>query len=270
MEASYSARPSHVLRRAVGPFARVWITAVAYDRPCQGYELGFNLGPHVGDSPAKVLANRQQLAGLIGSDLGLGRPARIAWMDQVHGDRVALADSAATPQADALLLQRPALGATPSADAAAVMVADCLPLVLASDDGALVAAVHAGRRGAMAAIAAKTVAQMVARGAKASAIHAFIGPHICGKCYEVPADLAAQAAKLSPQAASRTRQDTPAIDLEALVRSQLLESGLPGANIASEQVCTFENEAYFSYRRNSHTGRFALLIAPIGHAETNP
>jgi len=151
-----------------------------------------------------------------------------------------------------------------------VMVADCLPLVLASDDGALVAAVHAGRRGAMAAIATKTVDQMVERGANASAIHAFIGPHICGKCYEVPADLAAQAAKLSPQAASRTRQDTPAIDLEALVRSQLLEAGLPSANIASEQVCTFENKSYFSYRRNCHTGRFALLIAPIGHAETNP
>jgi len=178
-------------------------------------------------------------------------------MDQVHGDRVALADSAATPQADALLLQRSDLGAS-CADAAAVMVADCLPLV------------HAGRRGAMAAIATKTVDQMVERGANASAIHAFIGPHICGKCYEVPADLAAQAAKLSPQAASRTRQDTPAIDLEALVRSQLLEAGLPSANIASEQVCTFENKSYFSYRRNCHTGRFALLIAPIGHAETNP
>ena len=132
------------------------------------------------------------------------------------------------------------------------------------------AAVHAGRRGALAAIAAKTVEQMVERGAKASAIHAFIGPHICGKCYEVPADLAAQAAKLSPGAASRTWQDTPAIDLEALVRSQLLEAGLPRANIASEQVCTFENEAYFSYRRSRHTGRFALLIAPVGHAETNP
>lgn len=269
MEASYSARPSHVLRRAVGPLARVWITAVTYDRPCLSYELGFNLGPHVGDSPAKVLANRQRVAELIGAGLSLGRPARIAWMDQVHGDRVAPADSVATPQADALLLQRSDLGAS-CADAAAVMVADCLPLVLASDDGALVAAVHAGRRGAMAAIAAKTVAQMVARGAKASAIHAFIGPHICGKCYEVPADLAAQAARLSPQAASRTRQDTPAIDLEALVRSQLLEAGLPSANIASEQVCTFENKSYFSYRRNCHTGRFALLIAPIGHAETNP
>lgn len=269
MESSDSARPSHVLSRAVGPLARVWITAVAYDRPCQGYDLGFNLGLHVGDSPAKVMTNRQQLAGLIGADLGLGRPARIAWMDQVHGDRVAQADAGATPQADALLLQRSALVAS-CADAAAVMVADCLPLVLASDDGALVAAVHAGRRGAMAAIATKTVDQMVERGANASAIHAFIGPHICGKCYEVPADLAAQAAKLSPQAASRTRQDTPAIDLEALVRSQLLEVGLPSANIASEQVCTFENEAYFSYRRSRHTGRFALLIAPVGHAETNP
>ena len=187
MEASYSARPSHVLRRAVGPLARVWITAVAYDRPCRSYELGFNLGTHVGDSPARVMANRQQLAGLIGAELGLARPARIAWMDQVHGDRVALADAATTPQADALLLQRSALVAS-SADAAAVMVADCMPLVLASDDGALVAAVHAGRRGAMAAIAAKTVGQMVARGAKLSSIHAFIGPHICGKCYEVPAD----------------------------------------------------------------------------------
>ena len=146
MESSYSARPSHVLSRAVGPLARVWITAVAYDCPCRSYELGFNLGKHVGDSSAKVMANRQQLAGLIGTELGLARPARIAWMDQVHGDRVALADAAATPQADALLLQRSTLVAS-CADAAAVMVADCLPLVLASDDGALVAAVHAGRRG---------------------------------------------------------------------------------------------------------------------------
>ena len=131
----------------------------------------WNLASHVGDDPTDVERNREKLRERVG---------QFAIMSQVHGDRIFVVDRvpAQVPVADALITANPEI-------ALVVMVADCIPLLLRSEN--LVAAVHVGRAGLMNSIALKTVAMMRALGA--TEIMGSIGPAICGKCYEVPQDL---------------------------------------------------------------------------------
>jgi YfiH family protein len=147
--------------------------------------------------------------------------------------------------------------ATP-AQPLAVMVADCVPIVLVgnTDAGAPVLAVaHAGRPGVASSVVPATVAKM--RGLGANAISAWLGPSICGRCYEVPAGLRAEVAAVVPATASETSWGTPALDLPAGVRSQLSEAGVV---VEYSGGCTLEDEGLFSYRRDARTGRFAGLV----------
>ena len=131
----------------------------------------FNLALHVGDDPLVVAQNRDDLKAL---------SAPLQFMNQVHGDDVVVVNELISePTADALITQNPDI-------ALAVMVADCIPLLLVSD--LVIAAVHVGRRGLVNGIALKTVSKMRELGA--IEIRAELGPSICGKCYEVPQDLA--------------------------------------------------------------------------------
>ena len=98
-----------------------------------------NLGAHVGDDPQAVAANRQILQSALQSTTP---GARAVFLNQVHGDGVALLD-ASTPdgtEADACVVSAPGAVCT-------IMVADCLPLLLAHRSGQVVAAAHAGWRG---------------------------------------------------------------------------------------------------------------------------
>ena len=97
----------------------------------------FNLGDHVGDDPAAVAANRARVA----RELGVGED-RLVWMDQVHGTGVAVVDGpqdGPVPGTDALVTATPGL-------VLGVLVADCVPVLLADPGRGVVAAVHAGRR----------------------------------------------------------------------------------------------------------------------------
>ena len=136
----------------------------------------FNLGGHVGDDPAAVAANRDRLAG------ELGRPPRLVWMTQVHGTGVAIVEDAEenpVADVDALVTATPGL-------VLCVLVADCVPVLLADPVAGVVAAVHAGRegvrRGRPAALAA-----MTRLGARPGDVEALLGPAVCGLDYEVPA-----------------------------------------------------------------------------------
>jgi YfiH family protein len=168
-------------------------------------------------------------------------------MNQVHGDAVVVIDDFVNePTADALITQNPHI-------ALAVMVADCIPLLLVSDS--VIAAVHVGRRGLVNGIAVKTVNKMRELGA--SHIRAELGPSICGKCYEVPQDLADEVALLHPVAMSMTIFSSPALDLP-----RALVAALEAVGVSSQvsAVCTLENPNYFSYRRHNITGRTAGVI----------
>jgi YfiH family protein len=194
----------------------------------------------------------------------------VATVAQVHGAEVVWVD--APPEASVELAAADAIALSTPGVAAAVLTADCFPLLLAYDDAAqsapsgasrrlspLVAAVHVGRRGLFAGIVPRVCAELQARGAVPRGMRAAIGPGICGACYEVPADLADEAARITPAARTHTVQGTAGIDIAAAIRAQLTAAGV--REIAVMSRCTFTDQALFSYRREGVTaGRQAALI----------
>jgi YfiH family protein len=207
-----------------------------------------NVATHVGDDPDAVAANRVLVAQSAGVD-----PSRLVVMDQVHGSTVVAVDDVPVepPSADALVTTAAGLGLV-------VMVADCVPIVLASDHA--VGVVHAGRRGVETGVVAAAVAAMRAQSpGDAGAIRAVIGPAVCGPCYEVPQDLHDAVAAVTPEASARTRTGTPALDLRAAVTAQLHAAGVAGDDIERLDGCTVEDPALYSYRRDGVTGRFAMV-----------
>jgi YfiH family protein len=199
------------------------------------------LGDHVGDVPADVSANRKAIEDLYGP---------IQFMNQVHGNRIAIIESvtADAPTADALITGIP--GVT-----LAVMVADCIPLLLTSQE--VVAAVHVGRRGLVNQVAIRTLELM--REIGASEISAILGPAICGSCYEVSREIHDEVVALFPLATSQTKSGTPALDLSTALTSVLNSSGVK--TIAHQKICTVEDQRYFSYRRDGVTGRQVGLVS---------
>jgi len=220
------------------------VSAAPYD--------SLNLGDHVGDDPEAARANRVLAA------KALGVPAeRIAYMAQVHGADVAVVRDPwpheAAPQVDALVTDRPGL-------ALAVMVADCVPVLLADEAAAVVGAAHAGRVGMAAGVVPAAVSAMCELGAAPERIVAHTGPAMCGLCYEVPETMRADVAAKEPTAWSTTRQGTPGLDVPAAVAAQLRRAGVPEANLRLSRECTAENPDYYSYRRDGVTGRFAGFV----------
>lgn len=209
----------------------------------------FNLGDQVGDDPGAVAANRARLAGAI----GLGAQ-RVVWMNQVHGDHVAVVEeSAGAPVADtdALVTRTPRL-------ALAVVTADCVPVLLADARAGVVAAVHAGRVGAQRGVVARTVAAMLALGARSGDISALLGPAISGQHYEVPGELADEVEAALPGSRATTAAGTPGLDLRAGIACQLRSLGVSGIEIDTR--CTRSDPTLFSHRRHAPTGRLASLV----------
>ncbi|MER5944625.1 peptidoglycan editing factor PgeF [Streptomyces sp. NPDC001904] len=210
-----------------------------------------NLGGAVGDDRDAVLRNRE----LAARELGL-EPARVVWMNQVHGPDVAVVDGpwatdADIPSVDALVTARPGL-------ALAVLTADCTPVLLADPDAGVVAAAHAGRPGMVAGVVPAAVEAMVKLGAEPGRIVARTGPAVCGRCYEVPAGMRAEVAGIEPAAYAETSWGTPAVDVTAGVHAQLERLGVRDRR--SSPVCTLESHDHFSYRRERTTGRLASYV----------
>jgi YfiH family protein len=135
-------------------------------------------------------------------------------------------------------------------------VADCVPVLLADEEAGVIAIAHAGRIGLLAGVLDNTVAMMRDNGA--TALRAWIGPHICGSCYEVPDNMRAAASVNHPEMASTTSWGTPALDLGAGVVAALSRLGV--GEITRLDPCTLTTPTLFSYREDPQTGRQAGLI----------
>lgn len=219
------------------------VSAVPYEE--------LNLGGAVGDDPAAVLANRA----LAARSLGLA-PDRVVWMNQVHGRDVAVVDGpwgpdVAVPAVDAVVTARRGL-------ALAVLTADCTPVLLADPVAGVAGAAHAGRPGLVAGVVPAAVEAMVALGAEPGRIVARTGPAVCGRCYEVPAEMRDAVAEVVPDARAETSWGTPAVDVVAGVHAQLAEAGV--VDSLRSPVCTLESRDHFSYRRDRVTGRLAGYV----------
>ena len=178
-----------------------------------------------------------------------GKLGNIQFMNQVHGNEVVVIDQLLDqdPTCDALITSTHGISL-------AVMVADCIPLLLVSKS--VVAAVHVGRAGLLNKVAMRALQSMKNLGAKD--IHAVLGPSICGKCYEVPAQLQQEVISQHPHAFSTTRHNTPALDLPAALIADLVTEGI---TYEASLICTMEDQLYYSHRRENPTGRFAGVVS---------
>ncbi|SEJ46855.1 polyphenol oxidase family protein [Demequina mangrovi] len=209
-----------------------------------------NLASHVGDDPEAVARNRAAVS------VDAGAP--VSFLAAEHGIRVGVVTRPGEepPPADVLVTRTPgvALGA---------IAADCLPVLMHDAVTGAVAAVHAGRegvrRGAVdAAVAALLDMREPADRRRREGFSASIGPAICGRCYEVPEDMRDDVASRHPTARSATRTGTAALDLPRAVETRLGELGF--TSVVRHRVCTYEDERYFSHRRDGVTGRHAGVI----------
>ncbi|MEV8591916.1 peptidoglycan editing factor PgeF [Streptomyces sp. NPDC052012] len=209
-----------------------------------------NLGGAVGDDPDAVRTNRELAAKSLGVD-----PARVVWMNQVHGADVAVVDEPwgdrPVPEVDAIVTARRGL-------ALAVLTADCVPVLLADPVAGVAAAAHAGRPGLVAGVVPAAVRAMTELGADPARIVARTGPAVCGRCYEVPEAMRAEVAAAEPTAHARTSWGTPAVDVSAGVHAQL--ERLQVCDREQAPVCTLESDDHFSYRRDRTTGRLAGYV----------
>ena len=240
-----------------------WVQAVCTTRPggvSQGPFASMNLGDHVGDEPVHVQANRAGLEQALS--------ARPVFMQQVHGVEVMhiSGDSPDGLCADAAVSQTPGLVCT-------VMVADCLPILLAHDRLPLVAALHAGWRGlagqtagalAPTGVIESTVAAL-ARAAGCSVtelsprLMAWLGPCIGPAAFEVGAEVRAALSAGRPEALahfSPAPQGKYWADLPALARQRLAALGVRRCfgNDGSPAWCTVADSVFFSHRRSWSVG----------------
>lgn len=237
--------PAGLPRPAVGAFTtRAGGTSAApYD--------ALNLGLHVQDDGGRVHANRALLAAAAGLD-----PGDLVLAEQVHGAGVAVVDRACSrgrdggvAGVDALVTATPGLGLV-------VLAADCLPVLLADPAAGVVGAVHAGRQGLVAGVLQAAVTAMAGLGATAAGITAVVGPAACGRCYEVPAEMADDVERAVPGSRATTRSGTASVDLAAGAVAVLTGAGL--SDVRTVGGCTLEQpERFFSYRRDGRTGRHA-------------
>ncbi|CNK21467.1 purine nucleoside phosphorylase YfiH [Yersinia aldovae] len=206
-----------------------------------------NLGTHVGDIAASVVANRQSLV----EQAGL--PQMPVWLEQVHGTRVLhLSDQVISDvQADAVY-------SCVAGQVCAVMTADCLPVLFCSLAGDEVAAAHAGWRGLCAGVLEQTLAQFSAR---PSSIIAWLGPAIGPQQFEVGEEVKQAFIQIDAQS---TAAFTPSgskylADIYLLARLRLQAAGIH-AIYGGDRCTVSEKQQFFSYRRDGMTGRMASLV----------
>ena len=206
---------------------------------------GFNLGANCDDDPRRV----QQARHLVHEILGTA--CAPAWLRQVHGTRIIEAGDEDT-DADGVFTLAPQ---TPCA----VLTADCLPVLMARTDGSVVGAFHAGWRGLLDGILEAGVATLAPNGENVSA---WLGPAICRKCYQVDAAVRDPFVQRDPRAAAGFTEDGDGrwrMDLFFLAQQRLAAAGVQA--VEGGALCTHCNQdAFYSYRHEGQTGRFASLI----------
>lgn len=213
-----------------------------------GIYAGLNAGLGSEDDPQTVRENRARIA------QWLGRPgAVLSTPHQVHSpDAIVIdrpLDEADRPKADAVVTATPGV-------IVGVLTADCGPILFADAERGVVAAAHAGWKGAFSGVIENTVDAMVAAGARRDAIRAELGPSIGPVNYEVGPEFEARFVAADPANARffrpSSREGYFLFDMPAYILSRLSAAGIDAAHTGH---CTYENEnLFYSYRRTTHRG----------------
>lgn len=210
-----------------------------------GPYASLNLGLRTGDDPHAVAANRARLRAAL--------PQEPKWLRQVHGSAVAHADAlSGILEADASIARR-------AGTVCAVMIADCVPVLLTDRAGSVVAIAHAGWRGLAGGVIENTVSALARDPGE---LLAYLGPGIGARAFEVGPDVRDAFLARDPEAGAAFAAYVPGkwlADLFLLARQRLRQAGID--SVHGGGLCTYSDAArFFSYRRDQTTGRMAALI----------
>ena len=235
-----------LLVHSIDELARWGVDAFVTDRG-GGVSVGpyasLNLGLHVGDEPAHVYENRRRVAASIGVGVD-----RLVIVRQVHSSTVAIAEES-TPETEADVVT------TTGTDLAiAVLVADCVPVVLCDEESTRVSVAHAGWRG----LASGVLAQAIADFADPARVHAYVGPCISFDSYQVGPEVAEHFTDV-PEALASDVGDRSRLDLHAVCVAHLVALGLSPDHLSIASQFTDRGTVFFSDRSERPCGRFAVV-----------
>ena len=207
-----------------------------------------NLAYNVGDDLFRVTKNRTRLEVELGG-------SQICWLKQVHSNTVVRASPTRTVEADAMWTSDVGL-------ALGILTADCLPVLIYSGDGMTVAAAHCGWRGLASGILESLMGEI---GDMSDSFAVWIGPAICGTCYEVQYDVL-NALEISPDSCAleeSPREGRYFLNLANVVKHRLQRLGV--SDVTHSGICSYTDTNFYSYRRDGTTGRFVSLICKKGN-----
>jgi YfiH family protein len=212
----------------------------------RGTYTSLNPARHVGDNDERVKKNRQMIKAML--DL----PAEPVWLNQIHSNlAVNAVKSASLSPADASFTCEPGI-------VCAVMTADCLPLLVCDTDGTQIAAIHAGWRGLLAGVISNTINAMQKKD-----LLVWLGPAIGPDCFEISAEVRKAFLEKSPEfitAFKKQDNGTWLTDIYQLARIDLAALGIIDRVYGGNFCTVTEHERFYSYRRETQTGRMATLI----------
>ncbi len=206
-----------------------------------------NCGLGSQDQRSAVLENRARVAARLGA---VGGP--VLTCHQIHSADAVVVDApwapGAQPKADALVTRTPGL-------VLGALAADCMPILFADLEAGVVAAAHAGWKGALTGVETSTLSAMERIGAKRTRIRAVIGPCISQSAYEVGPEFVATFLAQDPDAArfftTPIEGRRPHFDLPGFMLAQLAKVGIASAHWVG--ACTYAApEQFYSYRRTTH------------------
>ncbi|MER0238014.1 peptidoglycan editing factor PgeF [Fulvimarina sp. MAC8] len=212
-----------------------------------GLYASMNAGLGSNDERDAVIENRSRALGFMGVS-----PDRLATPWQIHSPTAVIVEEPfgdERPQADAVVTKTKGL-------AVGVVTADCGPILFADAEAGVVAAAHAGWKGATGGVIEATLEAMVSLGAKLSRITAILGPTISQASYEVGAERLDEAVEAAGPSARRFFEDGVApgkyqFDLPGLIVERLNKAGVDGRSVG---ICTYGDQRFFSFRRATHRG----------------
>ena len=220
-----------------------------------------NCGPGSQDAPSRIAENRARVAERLGA-----QHLDVVTLYQVHSATALcvsapLVPGAARPKADAVVTRTPGL-------AIGVLTADCVPVLFADPDAGVVAAAHAGWRGALGGVLEATIAEMEQQGARRTRIYAAIGPAINQDSYEVGPEFEAELIKSCADNERYFVRNNPNarahFDLPAYVEDRLAAAQI--SEIERRSLCTYANKSlFYSFRRSQHRdeGDYGRQISAI-------
>jgi YfiH family protein len=204
----------------------------------------FNLADHVNDDPNVVLANREKVKSIFSFS------KEPAWLNQTHSIDCVEVDISNQRHADAAItrsIHQPLV----------ILTADCLPILICHRYQTEIAAVHAGWRGLYDGIIQNTIQKL---NDKPENYMAWIGPAICGNCYQVGPELYEKFTSKYDQSEICFHQEEAhfKFHLNHMAEKILVQHGI--SNIFQSNNCTYEDPLFYSYRRQPQTGRIATFI----------